>query len=154
MLKPALLTAAAALAALAVPASAGPSTAESRKAIDDLLNLLAMHKQVGETRYGELASGKSMTLVFPADATVEYYLHAVADDDAQNTDLIAYEADGTEIDIDDAEDSAPVLNIQASEYRSPIDKPKGIARPITVEVRMVTCSAPVCTYGLRIDQVE
>ncbi len=154
MIQPALLTAAAVLAALAAPATAGPSTAESRKAINDLLNLLAMHQQVGETHHGELASGKSLTLVFPADATVEYYLHAVADDDAGNIDLIAYEADGTEIDIDDAEDNAPVLNIQASVHRSPIDKPQSIPRPITVEVRMVTCDAPVCTYGLRIDQVE
>jgi hypothetical protein len=139
---------------LAPLAAAGPPTPESHKAIDDLLDLLAMHEQVGETHYGELASGKSMTIVFPADATVEYYLHAVADDDAENIDLIAYEADGTEIDIDDADDNAPVLNVQASEYRSPIDKPKGIARAITVEVRMVTCNAPVCTFGLRIDQVE
>lgn len=154
MIRPALLTAVALFASLAAPATAGPSTAESRKAINDLLNLLAMHQQVGETHHGELASGKSLTLVFPADATVEYYLHAIADDDAGNIDLIAYEADGTEIDIDEAEDNAPVLNIQACEYRSSIDKPKGIARPITVEVRMVTCGAPVCTYGLRIDQVE
>lgn len=154
MMRTALLTAATLIAMFPAPAIAGPPTAESRKAIDDLLDLLAMHEQVGETNYGDLASGKSMTLVFPADATVEYYLHAVADDDAENIDLIAYEADGTEIDIDDADDNAPVLNVQASEYRSPIDKPKGIARPITVEVRMVTCNAPVCTYGLRIDQVE
>jgi hypothetical protein len=154
MIRTVLLTAATLIAVLAGPAAAGPPTPESRKAINDLLDLLAMHEQVGETHYGELASGKSMTIVFPADATVEYYLHAVADDDAEDIDLIVYEADGTEIDIDDADDNAPVLNVQASEYRSPIDKPKGIARAITVEVRMVTCNAPVCTYGLRIDQVE
>lgn len=154
MIRPALLTAAALLASLATPATAGPPTAESRKAIDDLLDLLAMHEQVGETHYGELASGKSMTLVLPADATVEYYVHAVADDDAENLDLFAFEADGTEIDIDDAGDNAPILNIQASVHRSPIDKPKGIARPITIEVRMVACNAPVCSFGLRIDQVE
>lgn len=154
MIRRVLLSATALLAALAAPATAGPQTQESRKAINDLLDLLAMHEQVGETHYGELAAGRSMTLVFPADATIEYYLHAVADDDTQNIDLIAFEADGTEIDIDDADDNAPVLNIQASVHRSPIDKPKGIARPITVEVRMVTCDAPVCAYGLRIDQVE
>jgi hypothetical protein len=154
MVRPALLTAAALFATLAAPATAGPPTPESRKAIEDLLDLLAMHQQIGETHYGELASGKSLTLVFPADATVEYYLHAIADDDAENIDLIAYEADGTEIDIDDAADNAPVLNIQAAVHRSPIDKPKGIARPITVEVRMTTCNAATCSFGLRIDQVE
>jgi len=154
MIRPALLTAAALFASLAAPATAGPPTAESRKAIDDLLDLLAMHEQVGETHYGDLASGKSMTLVFPADATVEYYLHAVADDDAENIDLFAYEADGAEIDFDDADDNAPILNIQASVHRSPIDKPKGIARAVTVEVRMVTCNAASCSFGLRIDQVE
>ena len=151
----ALATAGAAAAQdITVNGHAGPPTAESRKAIDELLNLLAMHAQVGETQYGELASGKSMTVLFPADATVEYYFHAVAGDDAENIDLIAYEADGTEIDIDDADDNAPVLNIQASVHRSPIDKPKGIARPVTIEVRMVACNAAVCSFGLRIDQVE
>ncbi len=139
---------------LAAPAAAGPLTDDSRKAIDQLLKLLAMHEQLGETLYGELASGKSLTMPLPADATVEYYVHAVADDDAGNVDLIAYDADGTEIDVDDAPDNAPVLNIQASVHRSPIDKPKGIARPVTIEIRMISCATLVCGFGLRIDQVE
>lgn len=139
---------------IAAPAVAGPPTPESRKAITELLQLLALHEQIGETQFGELATGKSVTIPLPADATVEYYVHAVGDDDAINLDLTAYDADGTEIDADDAADNAPVINIQASVHRSPIDKPKGVARPVAIEVRMIDCKVAVCTFGLRIDRVE
>ncbi len=63
-------------------------------------------------------------------------------------DLVAIEADGTEIDIDDADDNAPVLNWQASVFKSIVDKPKGIPRPVTIEVRMKACKAAVCAFGV------
>lgn len=128
------------------------STAEMRKLIDMLGSIYG--EEVGETRFGELGSNQIITLPFEGDATVEYYINVVCDDDCENVDLAVLEADGVEIDTDDADDNAPVLNIQASEYRSVLDKPKGIARPMSIEIRMKACKAETCGYALRISAVD
>ncbi len=143
-------------AAIAVPAGAGKITPESTKEIRDLLTMVGniYGPEVGETRFGELGAGQIISLPFEGDATVEYYVNVICDDDCENVDLAASDADGMEIDTDDADDNAPVLNIQASEYRSVLDKPKGISRPITLEIRMKACKAETCAYGLRISAVN
>lgn len=153
---PRILLLGAALIAASVPANAGPITPESTADIRKMLAMLGdlYGKEVGETRFGELGDGQVISLPFEADATVEYYVNVTCDDDCTNVDLAASEADGTEIDTDDADDVAPVLNIQASEYRSVLDKPKGISRPITLEIRMKACKAQTCAYGLRISAVN
>ncbi len=146
-----MIGAALALAA-AIPASAGKITPESTTEIRKMLVMIGdiYGKEVGETRFGELAAGEIISLPFEGDATVEYYVNVICDDDCENVDLAAADADGSEIDVDDADDNAPVLNIQASEYRSVLDKPKGISRPMTLEIRMKACKAETCAYGLRI----
>jgi hypothetical protein len=116
--------------------------------LDRLLKIVITQPAVGPTRFGELAPGGVFRFVFQADATLEYYFNAVCDDDCVNLDLVAFEADGKEIDIDDADDNAPVINAQASVYKSVIDKPKGIPRPITVEVRMKACKTDACAFGV------
>lgn len=128
------------------------STAEIRK----LLNMLGdiCGKEVGETRFGEMATGDVISIPFDADATVEYHFNVICDDDCENVDLAAQEADGSEIDVDDADDNAPVLNVHESEYRSASDKPKGILRPMTIEIRMKSCKAETCGYGLRVSASE
>lgn len=110
--------------------------------------------EVGETRFGELAAGEITSIPFEGDATVEFYVNVICDDDCENVDLAVLEADGVEIDVDDADDNAPVLNIQAAEYRSVLDKPRGIPRPMTIEIRMKTCKAETCAYGVRISSKE
>ena len=79
----------------------------------------ANHPAMGETQYITMKTGDVLSLPFMADATIEYYINAICDDDCVNVDLAALEADGTEADVDDADDPSPVLNLQASEYRSP-----------------------------------
>ncbi|OYX48065.1 MAG: hypothetical protein B7Y90_11575 [Alphaproteobacteria bacterium 32-64-14] len=141
-------------ASIAASASAGPPTPEARREIDRLLDVVTSDPPVGETRYVTIKAGEVLTLPFEADATVEYYVNIICDDDCVNVDLAALEADGTEADIDDADDNAPVLNLHAAEYRSPLDKPTGLPRPMTIEIRMKACNADACTLGLRITRVE
>lgn len=127
------------------------SVAGMRKLID----LVAPSGEaVGETRFGELASGQVIELPFVGDRTVEYYVNAICDDDCVNVDLAILDAAGVELDTDDADDNAPVLNIQADEYRSATDAPKGIPRPMTIEVRMKDCKADACGYALKITATE
>jgi hypothetical protein len=116
--------------------------------LDRLLKIVITQPAVGPTRFAELPTGGVFRFVFQADATLEYYFNAICDDDCVNMDLAAFEADGTELDLDDADDNAPVLNVQASVDKSVIDKPKGIPRPITVEVRMKACKADACAFGV------
>lgn len=154
-LKLAAIAAIALLTAIPV-AGASKLTPDSTAEIRKLLHMLGdiYGEEVGETRFGEMATGDVISIPFDGDATVEYYFNVICDDDCENVDLAAQEADGVEIDVDDADDNGPVLNIQASEYRSPIDKPKGILRPMTVEIRMKSCKAETCGYGLRISASE
>jgi hypothetical protein len=127
------------------------SVADMRK----LLDLVAPSgEEVGETRFGELAAGQVIDLPFLGDRTLEYYVNAICDDDCVNIDLAILDASGVELDTDDADDNAPVLNIQADEHRSVLDKPKGVPRPMTIEVRMKSCKAETCGYALRITAVE
>jgi len=146
----------AAIAAAANPAaSAAKLNDESREGIRKLLQLVAPSgDEVGETRFGELAAGQIVSIPFEGDRTAEYYMNVICDDDCVNVDLAVLDASGVEIDTDDADDNAPVLNIQADEYRSVLDKPKGIPRPMTIEVRMKECNADTCGYGLRITQMD
>jgi hypothetical protein len=149
------LIAAATLALLAAPvAIAGKLSEESRKQIGELLELVTIHEPLGDIRFGEMKTGEVVSIILQGDATVEYYANAIADDDTANIDLVALEADGTEIDLDDAPDNGPVVHLPAREYRSVLDKPKGIARVMTIEVRMIDCQAETCAYGLMITQVE
>ena len=136
------------LALLAPAAGAAKLDTAASKEIDKLLKLVLTQPAVGVTRFGELPTGGVFRFVFQADATLEYYVNAICDDDCENMDLVAIEADGTEIDIDDADDNAPVLNWQASVFKSIVDKPKGIPRPVTIEVRMKACKADVCAFGV------
>lgn len=149
-----LIVAATLVLLAAAPASAGKLSEESRKQIAELLDLVTMHGPLGEIRFGEMKTGEVVSIILPGDATVEYYVNSIADDDTINIDLVALEADGTEIDFDDAPDNGPVLHIPASEYRSVLDKPKGIARSVTIQVRMIDCKVEACAYGLMITQVE
>ena len=149
-----IIAGALALVLQAMPASAGPLTIASRKEIDRLLNVVANYPAMGETQYFSMKTGEVFTVPFTADATIEYYINAICDDDCTNVDLAALETDGTEADVDDADDSSPVLNLQATEYRSSVDKPPGPVRPLTIEIRMKACKTDVCTLGLRIAQVK
>jgi hypothetical protein len=136
-------------------ATAGKLNDASREEIRKLLNLVAPSgKEVGETRFGELAAGQVIDLPFEGDRTVEYYVNVICDDDCVNVDLAIMDAAGVEIDTDDADDNAPVLNIQADEYRPVLDEPKGIPRPMTLQIRMKACKAETCGYGVRITRTD
>lgn len=150
-----IIAAALALAVQAAPAFAGPPSEASAKEINKMLDLVADYPGMGPTQFFTMKTGEVVTVPFMADATIEYYINGIADDDCTNVDLIALEADGTDADTDDADDPSPVLNLHAPEYRSPLDMPTGKPeRPLTIEIRMVACKTEVCTVGLRIAQVE
>jgi hypothetical protein len=140
---------------LAAAASAGPLTPESRKEIDRLMDVVVIHPTFVATQYFTMRAGEVISVPFTADATIEYYVNVICDEDCVNVDLVGREADGTEADTDDFDDAGPVLNLQASEYRSPIEKPNGTpVRPMTLEIRMIACNTDVCSLGLRITRVE
>lgn len=144
-----------ALCLQAAPAFAGPPSEASAREIDRLLDVVASYPGMGPTRFFTMKAGETLSVPFLADATIEYYINAICDDDCVNVDLLALEADGTDADVDDADDSSPVLNLHAPEYRSPLNKPTGKPeRPLTIEIRMKACQTEVCTLGLRIAQVE
>ena len=143
---------AAAALLVAAPAIAGPLTDASKKEIVRLLDVVGFGDKVGEDQYFEMKTGEVISVPFTADATVEYYFNVICDDDCGNVDFIAREADGTEIDVDDADDATPSLNIHESEYRSVLDAPKKIPRPITLEIRMIDCKTETCGLGLRIQE--
>lgn len=144
-----------AMLATASAAAAGPLTPESRKEIDRLLDVVVLYSQVGETQYFTMKAGEVVNVQFTGDATIEYYVNVISDDDCTNVDLVGLDADGTEADVDDFDDPSPSLNVHASEYRSVIDKPTGKpARPMTLEIRMIACNTDVCSLGLRITQVD
>ena len=149
-----IIASALALVMQAAPALAGPLTIASGKEINRMLDLVASHPAMSETLYFTMKVGEVMSVPFMGDATIEYYINAICDDDCTNVDLAALETDGTEADVDDADDSSPVLNLQATEYRSSVDKPPGPPRPLTIEIRMKACKTDVCTLGLRIAQVK
>lgn len=139
--------------AAAAPALAGRDTPAARAGMQELFDLFDYGQDVGEMQYFEMKSGEVVTLPLVADATTEYYINGFCDDDCVNLDLVVRDADGTEADVDDADDNGPVLNFQASEYRSVTEAPKRIPRPMTIELRMVSCKTEICAAGLRIEQV-
>lgn len=144
-----------ALALQAAPAFGGPPTEASEKEINRLLEFVASYPGMGPTQFFTMKAGEVINVPFAADATIEYYINGICDDDCTNVDLAALEADGTESDVDDADDPSPVLYLHAAEYRSPLDKPTGKPeRPVNIEIRMKGCNTDVCSVGLRIAQVE
>jgi hypothetical protein len=139
---------------LAGPASADRLTRASEAAIGKLLELVApTGERVGPARYGELATGGMMRFEVAGDRTVEYYFNAICDDTCENLDLVALDAADKELDIDDADDNAPTLNVQA-DLHGDLDEPKHDPRPITIEVRMKACKTEVCAFGMLVTQVD
>lgn len=149
-----IIASAMALLLQAAPALAGPPTEASRKEINRLLDVVASHPAMSDTQFFTMKAGEVVSVSVMGDASIEYYINAICDEDCVNVDLAALEADGTAADVDDADDASPVLNLQATEYRSPIVKPPGPPRPLTIEIRMMACNTEVCTLGLRIAQVK
>ena len=144
------------LGALALAMAApGAATAEKlsnavTKELDRLLKVVISGDPVGPPRYGELAPGGVFRFAFEGDRKKEYYFNAICDDDCVNMDLAAFDAAGAELDIDDADDNAPVLNVQADLHESGDDAPKSHPRPMTIEVRMRACKTEACAFGVMI----
>lgn len=140
--------------ACAAPAGADKLSPKSQAAMQKLLELVApAGDRVGPAPFGELASGGVTVITFDADRRGEYYFNAICDDDCTDLNLVARGADGTELDIDDADDNAPVLDVMADEVGADEDK-RPHPRPMTIEVRMVNCKKTACAYGLMITRTE
>src|SRR5690349_17364526 len=127
--------------ACVAPAGADKLNAKSQAEMKKLIELVApTGDRVGPMPFGELASGAATVISIDADRRGEYYFNAICDDDCIDLNLVARGADGTELDIDDADDNAPVLDVMADEVGAD-DDPKPHPRPMTIEVRMVRCKA-------------
>ena len=139
--------------ALLAPATAVAAKLDNKAVaeIDKLLKLVSNGDQVGQFRYGELATGGVFRFQISGDEKFKYYFNAICDDDCTNLDLFAFDAEGKELDTDDADDNAPTLDIQ-SIFDS--DTKKVRPRQITVEVRMVACKAATCAWGARVGAFE
>ena len=138
--------------AMLVPAAAHAARLDTKAIaeIDRLLKVVSNGDQVGQVRYGELATGGVFRFQISGDEKFKYYFNAICDDDCTNLDLFAFDAEGKELDTDDADDNAPTLEIQ-SIFDSE-EKPR--PRQITVEVRMVACKATACAWGARVGAFE
>lgn len=144
----------AAAIAWAGPAGADKLNKKSQAEMQKLVELVApTGDRVGPMPFGELASGGVTVISIDGDRRGEYYFNAICDDDCVDLNLVALGADGTQLDIDDADDAAPVLDVMADEVDSS-DDPKPHPRPITIQVKMVNCKAAVCAYGLLITRTE
>ena len=138
----------------AAPAGADKLNPKSQAEMQKLIELVApTGDRVGPMPFGELPSGAATVISVDADRRGEYYFNAICDDDCTDLNLVALGADGTQLDIDDADDNAPVLDVMADEVGAD-DDPKPHPRPITIQVRMVNCKAAVCAYGLLITRTE
>jgi hypothetical protein len=136
------------------PAGADKLNKASQAEMQKLVELVApTGDRIGPMPFGELASGALTVITIEADRRGEYYFNAICDDDCVDLNLVALGADGTQLDIDDADDPAPSLNVMADEVDSSGD-PKPHPRPITIQVQMVSCKAAVCAYGLLITRTE
>jgi hypothetical protein len=124
--------------------------AEIRKMIDVVA---PSGDRIGAIRYGELPAGGVASIAFEGDRTHQFTFNAICDDDCVDINLAALDVAGVELDVDDADDSAPVLEVQADvNGADEDDKPE--PRPMTIEVRMVSCKAATCAYGLAITRTE
>ncbi|MGE0159345.1 MAG: hypothetical protein AB7T31_08010 [Gemmatimonadales bacterium] len=97
------------------------------------------YRSTHELFTGSLDDDASEPVRFDLKAGIEYYILGACDNDCSDLDLVLFDPSGTEVDSDLLEDDAPVVSVTPSStagYR--------------VEVRMVTCSAEPCRYGIGI----
>jgi hypothetical protein len=127
------------------------SEAEIRKMID----LVAPSgDRIGAVQFGELPAGGVTSVSFDGDQLHEYYFNATCDDDCVNLNIAVLDAAGVELDVDDADDAAPVLQIMADRTAPGAEEGKANPRPMTIEVRMIACKTATCAYGLAITRTE
>ena len=140
--------------ALSGAAAADKPGKTSQASMQKMLDIVApAGDRLGPARYGELAAGAVATISFEGDRTHQFTFNAVCDDDCADLNLAALDAAGVELDVDDADDSAPVLEVQADvNGADEDDKPE--PRPMTIEVRMISCKAATCAYGLVITRTD
>jgi hypothetical protein len=134
-------------AGLSGSADAAKLSKKSEASIVKLLDVVATGDKVGEVQFGELANGAVASVSFQGDRGEGYYFNVICDDDCLNVDLAVIDAAGVALDLDEADDNAPVVNV-ISEFDE-----KGL-RPLTIEVRMKSCKAATCAYGLRISKTD
>jgi hypothetical protein len=136
-------------------AYAGKLTKAAEAEIRKMIDIVAPSgDRIGAIRYGELAAGGVASIAFEGDQLHEYYFNAICDDDCSNLNLAVMDAAGVELDVDDADDAAPVLEVIADRTAPGADEDKVNPRPMTIEVRMIACKAASCSYGLAITRTE
>jgi hypothetical protein len=136
-------------------AFAGKLNQTSEAEIEKMLGIVAPSgERMGAIRYGELPAGGVFSFTFEGNRTLEYYVNAICDDDCTDLNLAVLDSAGVEIDVDNADDAAPSLNVQADLNRSPVDAPIPAPRLMTIEVRMLACQAASCAYGISITAMD
>jgi hypothetical protein len=88
---------------------------------------------------GSLDEGAEEPIRFDLKAGIEYYVMGACDNDCSDLDLILLDANGNEVDSDLLADDAPIVGVTP-----------GGGATYSATVRMVTCSAEPCRYGVGI----
>lgn len=133
--------------ALSFTASAAPAAAQDEW-IQQVRTYLEAAAEVFEERgyrptheifTGSLDEGAEEPIRFDLKAGIEYYVMGACDNDCSDLDLILLDSNGSEIDSDLLEDDAPIVGVTPTRAAS-----------YSATVRMVTCSAEPCRYGVGI----
>ena len=90
-----------------------------------------------EVYTGSLNDDSREMVTIRLDAGKQYYLMGACDTDCEDLDMILYDAAGNQVSSDLLADDFPVVNTTV-----------GSAARYRVEVRMPSCSAEPCRYGI------
>jgi hypothetical protein len=133
--------------ALSLAASASPGAAQDEW-IQQVRTYLEAAAEVFEERgyrpthdifTGSLDEGAEEPIRFDLKSGIEYYVMGACDNDCTDLDLVLLDSNGSEIDSDLLEDDAPIVGVTPARAAS-----------YSATVRMVTCSAEPCRYGVGI----
>ncbi|MDP3738108.1 MAG: hypothetical protein Q8R02_12005 [Hyphomonadaceae bacterium] len=142
-------------AGLTGAAYAGKLTKAAEAEIRKMIDIVAPSgDRIGAIQYGELSTGGMASISFEGDQLHEYYFNATCDDDCGDLNLAVLDAAGVELDVDDADDAAPVVEVLADRTAPGADEDKANPRPMTIEVRMIACKAATCAYGFAVTRTE
>lgn len=135
---PLIALAAIAAALVSAPTQAQPGTVTMQFDTADARMSSAGYSPVDEIVRGTLAQGADEEFELDLDASSSYVVVAYCDGRCTDVDLVLSDDEGEEVDSDLAADDYPVVAVQ------------GRGGTFVLTVRMATCSADECHYGVRV----
>lgn len=125
------------LAAFASSSQAGPPVGSLARALEAAAKE-DDHSLTGETKFGELADGREVTLTLDVDPDKTYKLYAVCDNDCTELSVRADDAKGHFVDNSSGQDNdTPILEVEDFEGET-----------ISVNVFMMNCEDAPCGFAV------